>query len=70
VELSEIEAVVNEFPSVKDAVVVLWRQDGSETLVAYSTLFEVNRSISRRICMIIWRRAFHLYVAFKYHDLG
>jgi amino acid adenylation domain-containing protein len=40
VELSEIEVVVNEFPGVKDAVVVLWRQNGSETLATYITVME------------------------------
>jgi amino acid adenylation domain-containing protein len=40
VELGEIEAVVNEFPGVKDAVVILWRNDGCETLAAYITLLE------------------------------
>jgi amino acid adenylation domain-containing protein len=40
VELGEIEAVVNEFPGVKDAAVVLWRKDASETLAAYITILE------------------------------
>ncbi len=40
VELGEIEAVVSEYPGVKDAVVVLWRQDDTETLVAYITVLE------------------------------
>jgi amino acid adenylation domain-containing protein len=40
VELGEIETVVNEFPGVKETAVVLWRQDGSESLVAYITVRE------------------------------
>ena len=40
VELSEIEAVVNEFPGIQDAAVVLWRNDVSEILTAYITLLE------------------------------
>ncbi len=40
VELGEIEAVVSEFPGVKDAAVVLWRDDGTETLAAYITGLE------------------------------
>ncbi len=39
-ELGEIEAVMNEFPGVKDAAVVLWRDDGWETLAAYITMLE------------------------------
>ena len=38
VELSEIEALISEFPGVKDAAVVLWREDGSESLAAYITV--------------------------------
>jgi amino acid adenylation domain-containing protein len=40
VELSEIEAVVNEFPGVREAAVVFWRQNGPETLAAYITVRE------------------------------
>jgi len=43
VELSEIEAVMSEFPGVKDAAVVLWREDGSESLAAYITVLEEHR---------------------------
>jgi amino acid adenylation domain-containing protein len=42
VELGEIEAVVSEFPGVKDAVVILWRQDESGTLAAYITVVDGN----------------------------
>jgi amino acid adenylation domain-containing protein len=38
VELSEIEAVLQEFPGVTDAAVILRRQDVSETLSAYITV--------------------------------
>jgi amino acid adenylation domain-containing protein len=40
VELGEIEAVMNEVPGVKDAVVVFWNQNGAETLAAYITVVE------------------------------
>jgi amino acid adenylation domain-containing protein len=40
VELGEIEAIVNEFSGVKDAVVVLSNQNGSDKLVAYITVSE------------------------------
>jgi aspartate racemase len=40
VELGEIEAVVNEFSGVKDSVVVLSHQGGSDRLVAYITVSE------------------------------
>ena len=43
VELSEIEALVNEFSGVKDAAVVLWRNDVSEILTAYITLLECQQ---------------------------
>ncbi len=43
VELSEIEAVMDEFPDVKDAAVVLRRQDSAETLTAYVTLNDADR---------------------------
>ena len=36
-ELSEIEAVIAEFPGVKDAAVLLWKNDKTETLAAYIT---------------------------------
>ena len=38
IELSEIEAVVNEYPGVKNAAVILWRNDAQENLAAYITL--------------------------------
>jgi amino acid adenylation domain-containing protein len=40
VELSEIEAVMSEFLGVREAAVVLWREDGSENLAAYITVLE------------------------------
>jgi amino acid adenylation domain-containing protein len=40
VELGEIEAVMNEFPGVKDAAVALWRENGMETLAAYISMLE------------------------------
>ena len=40
VELGEIEVVVNEFSGVKDSVVVLSHQGGSDRLVAYITVSE------------------------------
>ena len=43
VELSEIEAVMSEFPGVRDAAVVLWREDGPESLAAYITILEEHR---------------------------
>jgi amino acid adenylation domain-containing protein len=43
VELSEIEAVLHEVSGVKDAAVVLRRQDSSETLSAYLTLTDADR---------------------------
>jgi len=43
VELGEIEAVVSEFPGVKEAAVILWSLDGSETLVAYISVLEGDR---------------------------
>jgi aspartate racemase len=45
VELGEIESVVNEFPGVKDAVVILWRREDSETLAAYITIAEGYRGL-------------------------
>jgi amino acid adenylation domain-containing protein len=44
VELGEIEAIINEFSGVKDSVVVLLHQDGSDKLVAYITVSEGNRA--------------------------
>jgi amino acid adenylation domain-containing protein len=40
VELNEIEAVANEFPGIREAAVILWRDDGPEILAAYITLLE------------------------------
>ena len=40
VEMGEIEAVIRKYPGIKEAAVMLWRQDGPETLAAYITLFE------------------------------
>ncbi len=40
IELGEIEAVVNEFSGVKDSVVVLSHQNGSDRLVAFITVSE------------------------------
>ena len=43
VEPGEIEAVIAEFPGVKDAAVKFWKQEDSGTLAAYITLLENNR---------------------------
>ncbi len=40
VELSEIEAVLGEFPGVKDGAVVLWHEGATDSLAAYITLVQ------------------------------
>lgn len=46
VELGEIEAIINEFTGIKDAVVILITQDCSEALAAYVTLTEGKQGFS------------------------
>ena len=48
VELGEIEAVIREFPNIKDSAVVLHRQNGSEILAAYITASIGNQETINR----------------------
>ena len=55
IELGEIEAELLKLPKVREAVVVLHREDGSERLVAYVTLVAGNEETAQELDG--WRQA-------------
>jgi pristinamycin I synthase-3/4 len=46
IELGEIESVIRQFPNIREAVVVLFRQEQPEKLIAFVTLADTNSYFS------------------------